>query len=237
MSKPSVVMMLNSYQIYEKSFFENFKNINNLEEKECFRITGWSKKKFIQFSRFITSINDTGGRTKEQLIALYRYWLRKGIDQYTLSRLFKNNVSQNQISHYLSQIRSAIYKDFVPFFLGSNKPREFYLRHNNSTTIELYDLKNDDLVIIVDATYTRLEKSSNNEFQYNCWSEQKNDLLIKPFLICCADGYIIDCYGPFCAHHNDAKIFEYILKEDKVLLKILLPFKTIVLLDRGKKIE
>ncbi len=147
--------------------------------------------------------------------------------------LFQNNKSQNQISHYLSQIRIAINKDFVPFYLGSKKDIGFYLSHNNTTTKILHKLKKNDLLIIVDSTYLRLEKSSNNHFQYSCWSQQKMDLLIKPFIICCADGFIIDCYGPFQANLNDAKIFEYILETDKSLLSILKPHHTVVLLDRG----
>ena len=99
----------------------------------------------------------------------------------------------------------------------------------------MHDLGNDDLAIVVDATYTRLEKSSNNSFQYSSWSQQKKDLLIKPFLVCCADGYIIDCYGPFQAHLNDAAIFEYILKTDEKLLTILKPRKTLVIVDRGNQ--
>ena len=99
----------------------------------------------------------------------------------------------------------------------------------------LFDLKKNDLAIFADATYTRLEKSANNEFQYRCWSQQKLDLLVKPFLICCADGYIIDCYGPFQANLNDAKIFEYILKTDIDLLQLLLPNQTYTFLDRGKQ--
>jgi hypothetical protein len=59
---------------------------------------------FIKFSKYITSVYDTAGRTKEQLIVIYRYWLRKGLDQLSLA-MFKNNTSQHQISHYLTQIR------------------------------------------------------------------------------------------------------------------------------------
>ena len=59
------------------------------------------------------------------------------------------------------------------------------------------------------------------------------DLLIKPFIICCADGYIIDVYGPFKANQNDSKILDYILNTDKDLMKILQPNKTIIFLDRG----
>ncbi|CAF1002651.1 unnamed protein product [Brachionus calyciflorus] len=99
--------------------------------------------------------------------------------------------------------------------------------------INFFDLESDDLAVVIDGTYTRLEKSANNKFQYSCWSGQKKDLLIKPFVICCADGYFLDCYGPFEAFENDAKIFKYIIENDSTLRKILLPEKTILFIDRG----
>jgi len=139
------------------------------------------------------------------------------------------NQRQRLISDYLQQIRVAINNEFVPYFLGATKSRQFFVAHNNTTTKILHELDDDDLAVVVDATYTRLEKSSNNSFQYSSWSQQKKDLLIKPFLVCCTDGYIIDS--------NDAKIFEYILKTDHNLLRILEPNKTLVLVDRGKKIK
>ncbi len=214
--------------------FEKFINLDTLEEDHCYKITGFNKHQFDRFSRYITSINETVGRTKNELIAIYRFWIRKGIDQTSIA-LYRNNTSQQKISDYLKQIREAIYRDFVPYHLGPNKEREFYLSHNNVTTNILHGLEKDHLAIVCDATYTRLEKSANNSFQYASYSQQKKDSLIKPFLICCADGYIIDCYGPFQAHLNDAKIFEYILKTDKNLLRILVPRKTLVLVDRGKQ--
>ena len=55
----------------------------------------------------------------------------------------------------------------------------------------------------------------------------------KPFIICCADGYIIDCYGPFPANDNDSKILNYIIETDEDLQRILLQNKTIFLIDRG----
>jgi hypothetical protein len=212
--------------------FEKFKSFSTITEEECYKIAGWTKAHFINFSKYINSVYDTAGRTKEELIAIYRFWLRKGIDQCSLA-MFKNRTSQQQISHYLSQIRVAINKDFVPFHLGSSKNREFFIEHNNETTKELFQLKPTDLVVFVDGTYARLEKSSNNQFQYNCWSQQKMDLLIKPFLITCADGYIIDCYGPFQANANDAKILQHILETDEKLMSILKPYQTYVIMDRG----
>jgi hypothetical protein len=214
--------------------FEKFKHFSTISEDECFKITRWTKEQFNAFSKFINSVYDTAGRTKEQLIAIYRYWLRKGIDQSSLA-MFKNTTSQQQISHYLSQIRIAINKDFVPFYLGATKGRDFFLQHNNDCTKELFQLRDTDLAIFVDGTYAKLEKSSNNQFQYNCWSQQKMDLLIKPFLITCSDGYIIDCYGPFQANTNDAKILQYILDTDENLMAILKPNETYVIMDRGTK--
>ncbi len=125
---------------------------------------------------------------------MYYYWLGKGTDQDFLASLFGENISQKMISNYLSQIRQAIYKDFVPYFLGAHKEREFYLAHNSITAKILHELGDDILCIFVDGTYCGLEKSANNNFQYGTWSKQKSGSLMKPFIICCADGYIIDCY-------------------------------------------
>lgn len=53
--------------------------------------------------------------------------------------------------------------------------------------------------------------------------------------MCCDDGYIINCYGPFAANQNDKSIIEYILKNDQDLLKILLTIKNLFI-DRGKSL-
>jgi hypothetical protein len=181
----------------------------------------------------ITRINDTDGRTKEQLIAIYRYWLAKGLDQCTLA-LLKSNTDQRHISAYLEQIRVAMNEEIVPLFLGANKSKEFFLKHNTDSVKALYELKEDVLAVVVDGTYTRVEKSSNNEFQYFSYSMQKSQNLVKPFIMCCADGYFIDCYGPFQANMNDAQIFKYVLDTDKNLKKLFTPpDKIIIFLDRG----
>jgi hypothetical protein len=60
----------------KSGIFDEFKNMASLSEDTCYKITRWTKEQFIRFSKYISSINDSGGRTLEQLIALYRYWLR-----------------------------------------------------------------------------------------------------------------------------------------------------------------
>ena len=204
--KNQLISMLDNLYPKEKSVFEKFDDIEMLEESHCLEITGWSKDQLIKFSEFITSINDNMNRNKIQLIALYRYWLRTGTNQSVLAKLFNSTTTQQDISNYLSQIREAINIDFVPFYLGSNNSREFYIKHNNEMVKELLQLENDELVIICDGTYKHIEKSSNNEMQYRTWSVQKSASLFKPFIICCADGYIIDCYGDFDENMNDAEI-------------------------------
>jgi hypothetical protein len=54
-----------------------------LDENLCRQITGWEKVNFTRFSDLIVNVRDTAGRTKEQLVAIYRYWLMKGLDQGT----------------------------------------------------------------------------------------------------------------------------------------------------------
>ncbi len=129
----------------------------------------------------------------------------------------KCNTSQQQINHYLAQIRSAINEEFVPEFLGAKKGKDFFLKHNTESVKILHDFDVDTLAVIADGTYTRLEKSANNEFQYSSFSKQKTDHLIKPFIMCCADGYFIDCYGPFAATLGDSETLKYIMNTDEHL--------------------
>ncbi len=124
-------------------------------------------------------------------------------------------------------------KHFVAHYLGSQKPREFFLARNTPMTKQLFNLKDDELAIVADGTYGRCEKSLNNDFQYKTYSSQKQVSLIIPFIVSCANGYIIDCYGPFAANKKDAKIFEYILRRDVELQNILQADRTVLFLDRG----
>ena len=215
-----------------ESIFEQFKHINNLEEEHCLKITGWSKKQFFDFSEHILSINSNKQRTKYQLIALYLYWLKNGTTQKNLAIIFGTNYTQRQISDYLRQIRFAIHKDFVPKYLGA-KERDFFLQFNSKMTQNLFDLDSDVLVLIADGTSCKIQKSNNNEFQNKTFSGQKKTSLFKPFIVCCGDGYIIDCYGPFPANDNDSKILNYIMETDEDFKKLLIPSKTLFLIDRG----
>ena len=215
------------------NFIDEFKSIETLSEKTCLEWTGWPKKKFLQFSDYLTSINESAGRNKYQLIALYRIWIRKGVDQSILSN-FIANTSQQRISEYLSSIRNAIYKDFTPYFIGAkSKSRGFFIEQNTETAKTLFRLKDEDLAVVIDGTHTQIGKSANNEVQYNSYGEKKKGVHIKPYIVCCTNGYIIDCYFPFQANLNDAMILKKILDSDYKLRELLIEEKSLLLLDRG----
>jgi hypothetical protein len=216
-----------------KYTFEMFKDIQTISDNFCRKITGWSKEKFLLLCNHITSIRESFYWNKYQLIALYRYWLRKKPQQDTLAMMFSNTTSQSSISDYLKITREAILIDFVPLYLGPQRGREFFLQHNTPTVKILHNLADDDLALVVDGTYVKIEKSINHEFQYNTYSGQKLANLVKPFLTCCADGYIVDVHGPFSAHNNDSTIFKYILSSDDEYLRLLEPNKTLIFMDRG----
>lgn len=235
--KTSVVEKRHYNQNYMRSknsgIFEIFRDTSCLDDEKCKEITGWTKTSFIRLCKFITSFNDSNGRTLEECVAIYRFWLRKGIDQTSLAYT-KKNTSQQQISHYLAQIRTAINRDFVPFWLGAKKTRDFYVKHNNQSVNELHNLTKNDLVLIADGTYLKIEKSHNNDVQYLTYSGQKKTSLIKPFLITCADGWIVDIWGPYGGKFNDQQIIEHIFDTDQDLQNIMKPYSSLHLfLDRG----
>jgi hypothetical protein len=64
--------------------FDKFRNMAIIDDDFCIKITGWTKAEFIRFSKYITSVYNTNGRTRDQLIAIYRYWMRKGTDQTSI---------------------------------------------------------------------------------------------------------------------------------------------------------
>lgn len=161
-----IILLLDCISLSKSlSIFDRFKDIATMDENLCINIKGSKKAEIIRFSSCITSIKDTNDRTKDQLIALYRFWLRRGHDHASIANL-KSNTSRQQISHYLSQIREAINKDIVPYFLGcKHLNRNMFIKHNNKTTIELNNMEDDELAVIADGIYCRIEKSSNNSLQ------------------------------------------------------------------------
>jgi hypothetical protein len=104
--------------------------------------------------------------------------------------------------------------------------------HNTKQCKQLF-LKDDiQLLLIADATYCCIQKSSNNFLQRKTYSGQKKRHLVNPFLICATDGTIVDVYGPYRATVNDATIIEDVFKNDSYLRE-LVKSVDILIADRG----
>ena len=50
--------------------FEKFNDMDTLTEEHCHTITGWTKCEFAKFSKYITSINNSSDRSKDELISI-----------------------------------------------------------------------------------------------------------------------------------------------------------------------
>jgi hypothetical protein len=80
--------------------------------------------------------------------------------------------------------------------------------------LKFYDISPNEFAIIADGSYCYYQKIRNNYFQRKTWSVQKKVSLLKPFVICSTDGYIVDVYGLYPAVDNDATIIQNILNTD-----------------------
>ena len=101
----------------------------------------------------------------------------------------------------------------MPLNLGAHTlSRDAWLNHNTQMSKNLFDSNDEQLILIADGTYCYCQKSLNNYFQRKSYSVQKGRHLVKPFVICTTDGYIVDIYGLFEATKYDATILSLVLK-------------------------
>jgi hypothetical protein len=59
----------------ESLIFEPFKNFALLEENHCLQITNLTKAQFLQVMNILERLRNSKNRTKEQLLALYKYYI------------------------------------------------------------------------------------------------------------------------------------------------------------------
>ena len=119
----TIVSLLDSLSTYSNNcnIFDQFRDCDFLDEEIFVKITGWTKSQFMVLSRFIVSIRDTNGRFEEQLLAIYFYWLRKGIDQVSLA-MFKSNCNQRDFALLRTNTESHLQR-FCTIFPWCEKPR------------------------------------------------------------------------------------------------------------------
>lgn len=232
----NVLNIFQEFRIIAKRthFWAKFKNDNSFTDEESRKNTGLSKEDLIYLNNQLVSMRNSDERSKLQALTTYLFWIKTGLDQDTIGIHFE--ISQQQVSRYCEQARAALLKDFVQKNLGVyHLSRNEWIRHNSVIASKLFiqnSVQKQQLIVVADGTYLFCQKSSNNTFQRKTYSQQKKTHLVKPFVVCATDGYIIDIFGLHEANKNDARILLELLENRDDFRSLIFP-QDIFLLDRG----
>ncbi|RVE40334.1 hypothetical protein evm_015016 [Chilo suppressalis] len=118
---------------------------------------------------------------------------------------------------------------------GDSNERISILFNIPRRTLESYLDGEEKPVIIIDGTYCYVQKSSNYLYQKRTYSLHKYQNLVKPFLIVCADGYIVEVLGPYPATTSDAEIMQHDFNNENALLRQYFQAGDAFILDKGFK--
>jgi hypothetical protein len=195
------------------------------------------KEEFTIILSNMCSFRNSVLRSKAQALSVYLFWLKTGLDQKNIATIFQIG-TQQEVSRILAQVKESLMKGFVPQNLVAKAlERSDWIIHNSYISKQLFNLNDEQLVLIADGTYCYCQKSSNNLFQRKSYSVQKKTHLVKPFVICATDGHIVDIYGLFEATKNDARILSEILASDDDLKTLFNQTTCLFLIEDSETVE
>ena len=242
----------------DSTLFDKFYNKSEVPDDLCKKITGLSPKNFEQLHDILVSsrlMRSSEVRSISQALAIYLFWfvflfqvilnfdfysdqistlyrLKTGLDHATISVFFDLNSFKN-VQKCCTQVRDSLTMCFVPHNLGAaSKTREDFLKNNTELAKHLLEINSEQLILIADGTYLYCQKSFNNSIQRKTYSGQKKRHLVKPFLICLSNGFIIDAYGLYGGTKSDSDIIKHILKHETDLINLIRK-NDVIILDRG----
>lgn len=167
-------------------------------------------QELIAISPTLTKIVNTSSLSRATIILkIYFMKLRKGLTMDELHLKFK--LSLVTLRKFLRLAREALTRHTRQLHCDNDPKR---------------------LLTIWDGTYIFAEKSGNFAFQKKSWCGFKNRNLVKPMVVVCPDGYIVDIFCAYPATANDAKIIETIFATEPDVMRILQP-KDVILADRA----
>lgn len=193
----------------ERRAFFDVENADEISEQDLQFWTGLNRENFD--SLLSETSLDQQSRTPRTDLAVYLCKIRTGEPNNRIATIF--NVSRRSVDRKIRKVRSCLATDFLPSNLGLDHiTRDQVIQHNRILPSNIFGNEAvPKAIVIFDGTYLFVEKSSNFLFQRRSYSLHKYRNLIKPFLIVCADGYIIDVMGPYPAVTSDADIMIKIL--------------------------
>lgn len=210
----------------------DFENIETMDPNEVYFLTGRS---FEQFNRMFVETPSLSRRSKRPKTALAAYLikLRTGEANTRLADMF--HISRTTLEREMKTARDCIKEEFTPLHLGwDHITREQVLRRNLFIPQTLFgNREQNKCIIILDGTYVYIQKSSNFLFQRLTYSHHKFLNLLKPFLIVCCDGYIIEVAGPYSATTSDASILNKLIDGANSVFNWFFQEGDVLILDRG----
>ena len=164
-------------------------------------------------------------RTRSQALAVFLFWLKTGNRQEMIATHF-STISKQDESCYCEQVREALATYFVPEHLGAHaKTRDQWLQHRTLISNELFDAHDGKLLLAAEGTFCFCEKSANNSYQRQ---QPKRRASGQTFAVVTPDGCLVDLFGIYEAHDNDAKILLHIFQNEEEFRDSIKPGKIVI---------
>ena len=120
------------------SFFDKFKTIELISDRDCHDFTGLEKQEFFKLSDSIISLRSSPDRVPSQVLAVYFFWLRTGLSQKIIATIFGIK-SQQDVSRYCFQARAALQRDFLHLYMDfKHLTIHEWLSHNSNYVTDLF---------------------------------------------------------------------------------------------------
>ncbi|XP_063829743.1 uncharacterized protein LOC135080779 [Ostrinia nubilalis] len=209
-----------------------FNDIDGMDENLFYYWLGHTKQQFRDLEAELPEF-----RNRATALGAYLMKLRTGDSDERISTLL--NMSRTTLTKLLNKARDVMTEHFVPQHLGLQ-----HISRNQIAEKNLYipnalfgnpgsNIEDRKAIVIMDGTYIYVQKSSNYSYQKKTYSLHKYRNLVKPFLIVCCDGYIVDVLGPFPATKSDADILKDEVRDPSQPLRQYFKEGDIFILDRG----
>ncbi|RVE47928.1 hypothetical protein evm_007442 [Chilo suppressalis] len=210
----------------------DFQNIEAMDDSMVHYWIGYTKQQFRDLEAALPEF-----RNRDVALGAYLMKLRTGDSDDRIATLM--NMSRSTLSKLIFKVREIMIDHFVPQHLGlGHISRSQVAEKNLYIPNSLFgnpgsNLEDRKAIAIMDGTYIYIQKSANYSYQKDTYSLHKYRNLIKPFIIVCCDGYIIDVLGPYAATKSDADILKDEFRDPLQPLRQYFKEGDIFILDRG----
>ncbi|XP_047025748.1 uncharacterized protein LOC124634289 [Helicoverpa zea] len=214
-------------------------DFNNIAAMDAHLRHYWLGLTEMQFNEILNSLPTLHNKVRNPSLALSTFLvkLRTGDSNQRLATLFQ--LPRSTLEKKMNIVRECLKEHFVPMHLGVNHTNIQNVASRNRIIPE--GLFGDSsmapdskpAIVICDGTYVYVQSSSNYKYQKQTYSLHKYNNLVKPFLITCCDGYILECIGPYEATKNDSTIMSDLFRNESGPMRSFFRQGDVFILDRG----